>query len=156
MSIFRSFVISNLDYCKTVWHFCSLADVNKLERLQERGLRIVYNDDQSDYSTLLYLSNCISLEERRLQCILCEVYKACRGLAPLYISDLFKRKECQYDLCRRDQLIQNRKRTTCYGLKSFTYLGACLWNRLPNELKDLETLTSFKHGLASLKLTDFM
>ena len=40
--IYNSFIASNFNYCPLVWHFCGTANSNKLEKLQERSLRILY------------------------------------------------------------------------------------------------------------------
>ena len=42
--IYKSFIASNFNYCPLVWHFCGTVNNNKLEKLQERSLRILYND----------------------------------------------------------------------------------------------------------------
>ena len=34
-------IIPNVSYCRTVWHFCKASDRRKLERVQERALRII-------------------------------------------------------------------------------------------------------------------
>ena len=47
------FVYSNFNYCPLVGHFCSAKSVKKIEKIQERGLRILYNDFSSDYESTL-------------------------------------------------------------------------------------------------------
>ena len=49
--IYNSFVASNINYCPHVWHFCGQVDNNKLEKLQERSLRIIHNDYESSFET---------------------------------------------------------------------------------------------------------
>ena len=49
----NSFVLSDFNYCPLVWHFCSSKLLKKSEKIQERGLRILYNDSISDYNQLL-------------------------------------------------------------------------------------------------------
>ena len=44
VAIFKSFISSNLNFCPLIWHICSQCNTNKLEKVQERALRIVYND----------------------------------------------------------------------------------------------------------------
>ena len=61
--VFNSFIMSNFSYCPLVWHICSVKSTKKVETIQERGLRIVLNDYQSDYKTLLEISG------RELMCI---------------------------------------------------------------------------------------
>ena len=51
--IYNSFIRSNFNYCPLVWHFCNKTNTEKLEKLQLRALRIVFNDFNSSYSDLL-------------------------------------------------------------------------------------------------------
>jgi hypothetical protein len=156
MTIYRSFVLSNLVYCRVVWHFCSKGDTLKLEKLQERGLRIVLDDNVSCYSSLLEKSHCNSLEETRLQALVTEVYKARNGISPVYIREMFTPKSSNYNLCRTNQITMFHRRTTNYGLKTFTHLGTSLWNKLPNQLKEANSLKNFKEQLLRQKLLELL
>ena len=51
--IMQSFILSNFDYCALIWHFRSKSNTAKIEKIQERALRLVFDDYISDYSTLL-------------------------------------------------------------------------------------------------------
>ena len=51
--LLNSFVYSNFNYCPLVWRFCSSKSLNKIEKIQERALRLLRNDFTSDYSELL-------------------------------------------------------------------------------------------------------
>ena len=44
MSIFRCFVLSNFNYCSLVWNFGGAEYTSKMERIQFRALKFVYND----------------------------------------------------------------------------------------------------------------
>ena len=57
MIIFNSFILSNFNYCPLVWHHCLIGDARKIEKIQERGLRFVYNDWTSSYGSLLSKAN---------------------------------------------------------------------------------------------------
>ena len=46
--LLNSFVYSNFNYCPLVWHFCLEKSVKRIEKIQERALRILYNDFSSD------------------------------------------------------------------------------------------------------------
>ena len=70
--IFKSFIQSNFNYCPLVWHFCSKANTEKLEKLQYRALRIVFNDYISSYESLLSKVNLPTLHMNRLRCIATE------------------------------------------------------------------------------------
>ena len=49
----QSFIASNLSYCPLVWHFCGKTNNAKLEKIQERSLRILCHDYTSSYEDLL-------------------------------------------------------------------------------------------------------
>ena len=38
LSIYHSFILSNLNYCPLAWHFCNEQNTRKLENIQERAL----------------------------------------------------------------------------------------------------------------------
>ena len=79
-AIYDSFVASNFNYCPPVWHFCGATNNSKLEKIQERCLRIIYKDNESPYETLLETTNTTSLVVSRLRLILLEVYKSLHQL----------------------------------------------------------------------------
>ena len=62
MALVRSFVSSHFQYCPLIWHFCGSKDTQKLERIQLRALRLVFNDRTSGYETLLNKANTVVAE----------------------------------------------------------------------------------------------
>ena len=53
LRLYDSFIFSHLNYCSMVWHFCLKRDSDKLEKLNERALRSVFQDKENDYRYLL-------------------------------------------------------------------------------------------------------
>lgn len=49
LTIFHTFILSNLNFCPLSWHFCSVANTKKIEKIQERALRFVYYNYDSTY-----------------------------------------------------------------------------------------------------------
>ena len=41
LTIFHTFILSNFNYCPLAWHFCSESNSKKLEKIQERALRLI-------------------------------------------------------------------------------------------------------------------
>ena len=89
LQLYKSTVLPNFTYC----HFCKAADARKLERVQERALRAVFNNKTVAYEQLLKRADIPSLENRRLQDILILMYKVKYNLVPKSISDIF----CDYN-----------------------------------------------------------
>ena len=55
-AIHHSFIVSNFSYCPLVWHFCGKTNNAKLEKIQGRSRRILFNDYTSSYEDLLRVS----------------------------------------------------------------------------------------------------
>ena len=53
LTIYNSFISSNFNYCQILWHFCSVASTNKMEKIQEKALRFIHNGFQSSSEVLL-------------------------------------------------------------------------------------------------------
>ena len=53
LALFKSAILPHLMYCQKVWHFAKVSDKCKLERIQERALRLIYLDKASSYEDLL-------------------------------------------------------------------------------------------------------
>ena len=80
MTIFRSFVLIN--YCSLVWNFCEAAHTSKMERIQFRALKYIYNDVSTSYEELLARANLPTLELHRKREILVEVFKSVDNISP--------------------------------------------------------------------------
>ncbi len=65
-----------------------------------------------------------------------EIFKALRGSTPIYIRDLFEEKDKIYNLCSTVSLKQPKCNTVTYGLNSFRYKGAKIWNDTLKNGKD--------------------
>jgi len=72
--LYKTAIMRYLTYCHLVWHFCKVSDARKVERIQERALRIVYNSHSETYMNLLDGAKLPSLLNRRLQDIYSYTY----------------------------------------------------------------------------------
>ena len=89
LKIYKSFILPNLTYYHTVWHFCKESDSRKIERVQEKALRAIYKAKTETCEELLRRAELPSLRNRRMQDIMIYMYKVKHGLAPKHISDIF-------------------------------------------------------------------
>ena len=138
--------MSNFTYCSLVWHFCGTTNNSKIVKIQERALRIVYNDYDSDIVDLLKEFGTDTVLQSRLKTMILEVFKAEKNISPVYIREIFREKHQPYFLRNPHPLIQTKKDTTNFGLRTFGYLGSKLWNELDPSLKNLseEDIPLFK------------
>ena len=89
--LYKTAIMPYLTYCHLVWHFCQASDRRKVERIQERALRIVYNSHSETYMNLLDRAKLPSLLNRssRLQDIVIFMYKVKYRLVPDFICLYF-------------------------------------------------------------------
>ena len=76
-----------------------------------------------------------------------EVYKIVNDIAPDYIKDLVKIKKSNYNFRRENQASLPAVMSTRYGLRSFRYEAARIWNCLPNDVRLAESFPQFKRLL---------
>ena len=79
--IMKAFIDSQFGYCPLIWMFHSRALNNKINRIQERSLRLVYDDHYSSFEELLSKDNCVTVHERNIQLLAIEFYKVINGMA---------------------------------------------------------------------------
>ena len=141
LQLYKAAVLPHLTYCHLVWHFCRASDLCK--RLQERGLREVYNENQASYLQLLERAKLPNLMNRRLQDICILMYKVLYKLCPSYIFNIFKEHSSKYNL-RQSDFFTPRYNSVTYGKHSLRHLGPKLWAKLPSDGRSAKTLKEFK------------
>ena len=63
---------------------------NKINRIQERALRIVYSYYKSNFKELLERDHSFTIHERNIQYLAIEAYKVKNGLSPVIMNDVFQ------------------------------------------------------------------
>ena len=73
-NIYFAFIFPHFNYYSENWHFCSKSASAKLEKVNERALRFVFNEKQTHYQGLLNKIGLPSLTNpQRLAKIVCMV-----------------------------------------------------------------------------------
>ena len=150
LAIFKAFVVLNFNYCPIVWHFCGKVNAAKMERLQERALRFVFDDPTSSYESLLDRAGVNTLTLSRIKIIAAEVYKASHGQSPPYLVDMFTlRTDSHYNLRDSNTCFLNLPpvETVKYGKKSLHFEGVKIWNHLPKDIRCSQNYGSFRQLL---------
>ena len=129
-----SFVLSNFNSRPLVWHYRFSRSLKEIEEIQERVLRILYNDSTSNYKQLLNKSSKVSMEEKRLRNLLLEISKTLNHLSLEYMKEIFRKTT--NPAYRPFHIKANQNNTTKYGNKSLESLGSHIWNSLPKQIKD--------------------
>ena len=152
-TIYHGLVQSHFDYCSAVWGNCAKTLSDKLQRLQNRAVRVLTNtcyDADANQLIIIKELGWDNLETRRQKLKAEMVYKSLNGLAPNYLSSKFIQKSdviTAYNLRDSDGKLAIPLPRTNYYKNSFGYGGAVLWNSLPSAARQATSLTSFRRLL---------
>ena len=85
--------MANFNYCPFVWKFSSASSLKKIEDLQKRTLKFLYNDYEISYEGLLINSDRATMNVYRFRIMCTEIYKTSNNLNPKFMRDLFSLRE---------------------------------------------------------------
>ena len=98
-----------------------------------------------DYIELLEQHNKCTLKTRTLRLLAIEIYKTMNNLNPSYMNEIFYKTNNRSSERFKYNIQTQAFKQVRFGRKSLRVLGPILWNSLPNELKSLTSLNSFKN-----------
>ena len=116
--------MSNFNYCPLVWMFSNATSLKKIENLQKRALRFLYNNFLLTYEELLDKSNSSTRNVKRLRFLCVEIYKTIKTKHPSFMKQIFEIRETNRNVREKYQLnlnIPNYDQVT-FGKKSLDYV----------------------------------
>ncbi len=148
--IMKSFITSQFSYCPLVWMLHSRTLNNRINRIHERALRVVYNDNASTFEEMLKKDGSVTIHEKNLQTLSIELFKVLNGLSPKIKDEFFSVKEDQIYNSKFPFNSRN-VRTVAYGTETLSFLGPKLWSIIPMEIKECNSLNEFKSKIRKWK-----
>ena len=145
--IMKTFIESQFGYCPLVWLFHSRSLNNKINWIHEISLRITYNDRSSSFQNLLEKDNSVTLHHRNIKILATETYKFLQGLSPPLMNEIFVERNNNYSLRGNNILTRRRVNSVRYGTETVSFLAPKIWDILPKDIKDSESLDIFKRQI---------
>ena len=148
-NLMRAFITSQFQYCPLIWMFHSRQLNQKINKIQERALRITYKDTESTYSELLQKDCAVTIHTKNLQILMTEMYKTKNELNPLFMQEIFRENTLfpRYNLRSNNEFTQPRVRSVSNGTESVRFKGPQLWQTLPLTIRNSENLCQFKNKI---------
>ena len=149
------FITFQFSYAPGVCMFHNRRLNNHINRIQERALRIAYQDHNSKFNKLLAKDGSFKLHDRNLQKLLIEIFKVKMKLAPEIMNEVFDFIECRYPLRNELRFKSRNIRTVRYGIETVAFVGSRIWSNMPNELKESTSLNEFWSKIKTWKQENY-
>ena len=155
-TLINSFIISRLDYCNGILVNLPQYQLHRVQSIFNAAARFIYRLDRyshiSDTLQSLHWLKCPERVEFKL-CL--TVFKALHAMAPEYISELC----CTLQLNQRQNTLRSRRDIATrlevtntvgkpmYAERAFATAAPTIWNGLPQNIREAQTLPLFKNQL---------
>ena len=109
----------------------------------------MYSKPRDRITPVLRTLHWLPVRQRITFKILLIVNKIVNQIAPAYLCDLLQQYVPKRVLhsAAKELLASPKTKTTTYGDRAFSVAGPNNWNRLPDILRETQTLSNFKNGL---------
>jgi len=156
-TLVHALIATRLDYCNSVFHQISAANLHALQSVLNAAARLVMRKRKYDHITATLRDDLhwLPIRQRVMYKLCTIVYKCLHAAAPPYLSELcipvstsagrhFLRSATYGDL------LVPRTSTSTYGPRSFAVSGPSVWNKLPATLRISPTLGQFQSKLKAV------
>ena len=111
---------------------------NKINHIHdERNLCIVYKNLSTSFEGSVAYEKSVTIYKRNLQQLAIEIFKVKMGISPIIIKESFNFCDNNnYNLRSGTHLSRSVAHTTHYGTENITNLGEKLWELVPQNIKE--------------------
>jgi len=154
LTLYKSMVRSQLEYCSPLWNPVKISDIQTLEGVQRTFTSRIAGCYQLNYWERLKKLSLMSLQRRRERYIIIHMWKLLHGLSSNDLQIQFYQRSRFGTLAKVPSLCKESSigHQSSYD-SSFAVMGPKLWNAIPYHLNGISDLAPFKGKLAAFLLT---
>ena len=98
---------------------------NKINKIHERVLRLVYKDYIPSFDDLLAKDNSFKMHQRNLQELAIETFIVKKGISPAIMNNIFEFNDNPYALRNDTAYFKSTNvRTVTYGIETASFVGS--------------------------------
>ena len=128
---------------------------SKINKIQERVLRIAYKDIEFTISWLLQKDSAITVYKKNLQILITEMYKPRNVLSPSFMQEIFRENKTYYNLLNDNEFFQPRVRSVNNRTESVRFKGPQLLQMLPPTVQNSQSLCQFNKKIKEWSSENF-
>lgn len=149
--LMHAFVFSTIDSCNSLLYGLPDKLLDRLQLVQNKAARMVRRVKKHDHITPhLMALHWLPIKSRIVFKILVLTFHCLHGSAPAYLSELIKpyRPALQSRSATSPNLLCiPRIRLETYGARSFSHAAPTLWNKLPEDIRAINSMSLFRSRL---------
>ena len=96
---------------------------NKINRLHERCLRIVYSDSMSSFEDLLHKDGSVSVHVKNIKTLSIEMFKVSNKLTIPLMNEIFVKRNNAYNLRKPSEFVRPKVHSVFHRKESISYFG---------------------------------
>ena len=153
---FNAYILPHIDYCCTIWGNTNSELLDSIVKFQKRAARCILDKDFDSPSEEMFAElKWMKFPERIKYQKAIMMYKISHNLAPKYLQELFQQTNDIHNRALRstsDNLLYVPKPNIEQFRNSLSYSGSKIWNSIPENIKQSESLPLFKRQYSSTSL----
>jgi len=154
INMFNTYVRSKLEYASQLWNPTKISLISLLEKVQRRFTKRIPLLKNSTYQNRLTFLKTTSLEERRMHLDLIFIFKLFKGFYDIPYTKFFQLNDRN---SRKHQwAIYKHHCNKDLPNSSFLYRIVNVWNGLPSEVVEVNTVAQFKSKLKTINLARYL
>ena len=149
--LLKAFVESQFGYCPLTWMFHGRRANSKINHIHGRALRIVYKNNVLSFEELLELDKSFKIYHRNIQSLAMELFKIKNNLSVTIMNDIFQSGAVRYNLRSQIDFTWPNVNSEHSGISSLRYMTAKVWDMVPNDMKNVNEIETFKKNIRKRK-----
>ena len=121
----NAFINSQFNYAPIVWMFCRKNQYLKIKKFHHKALKVVFNSDNG-CDELLQMSNEITIHQKHLHAVICEVFKSLNNSNPEFMWSYFTFENITYNIRNGPLLKLPNAKSTYYGINSVHFRSSSI------------------------------